>query len=446
VESGVSLATDFTLPYVAWTPDSKWLVFPFVEPGKSGGGLFLLSVETLEKRRLTDGKDASPAFSPDGRSLVFTRWSAGRSDTYLLRLGVNYEPQGSPQRAVETGEPFIWSATWTSDGSEIVSSRGFWSSGSIWRMKASASAKPRRLPVSSEDVGPLAVSRQGNRLAYVLPRWKTSIWRVDLRGPSQTPAVPSQLIPSTRKEFCPAYSPDGKRIAFMSDRSGHFEIWVCNSGGSNAVQLTSLGGNARGPRWSTDGRSIVLEAGVQGNHDIYVMNANGGAPRRLNTGQSGGKWPCWSRDSQSIYFASSDEVWKMSATGGQTVQITRNGGDVPQESPDGKFLYYQKGYPESCSVWRMPVGGGEESKVLDSVHCAGRWALGGQGIYFFAKPDEKGQSDIRFYEFATGRISKILTVEREVQDWIEVSPDGRTILYTQIDEAGSDLMLVENFR
>jgi Tol biopolymer transport system component len=136
----------------------------------------------------------------------------------------------------------------------------------------------------------------------------------------------------------------------------------------------------------------------------------------------------------------------MSATGGQTVQITRNGGDVPQESPDGKFLYYQKGYPESCSVWRMPVGGGEESKVLDSVHCAGRWALGGQGIYFFAKPDEKGQSDIRFYEFATGRISKILTVEREVQDWIEVSPDGRTILYTQIDEAGSDLMLVENFR
>jgi Tol biopolymer transport system component len=135
----------------------------------------------------------------------------------------------------------------------------------------------------------------------------------------------------------------------------------------------------------------------------------------------------------------------MPAAGGDAVQITRNGGDVPQVSPDGKFLYYHKGYPESCSVWRMPVGGGEETKVLDSVHCAGQWAFWGQGIYFFAKPDEKGRSDIRFYAFATGRISKILTVERDIQDWIAVSPDSRTILYIQM-EAGSDLMLVENFR
>ena len=164
-ESDVTLATDSpVLPYLAWTPDSEWLVFPFAEPGKAGGGLFLLSVETLEKQRLTEGKDASPAFSPDGRTLVFTRWSYLRSDIYLLRLGVNYEPQGSPQRVVETGEPFAWSAAWMSDGSEIVSSCGSYTSGSLWRMAASASAKPRRLAIASEDVGPLAVSRQRNRL------------------------------------------------------------------------------------------------------------------------------------------------------------------------------------------------------------------------------------------------------------------------------------------
>jgi hypothetical protein len=94
----------------------------------------------------------------------------------------------------------------------------------------------------------------------------------------------------------------------------------------------------------------------------------------------------------------------------------------------------------------MPVGGGEETKVLDSVHRDGRWVVGEHGIYFFAKPDKKGQSDIRFYEFATGRISTILTIARQLGLFIEVSPDGRTVLWPQEGQASVDLMLVENFR
>ena len=94
----------------------------------------------------------------------------------------------------------------------------------------------------------------------------------------------------------------------------------------------------------------------------------------------------------------------------------------------------------------MPVGGGEETKVLNFVHCNGGWAALEQGIYFFTKPDEKGHSEIRFYEFATGKTRKIQTIEREVGNLLAVSPDGRTILYAQEDQSGSDLMLVDNFR
>ena len=93
----------------------------------------------------------------------------------------------------------------------------------------------------------------------------------------------------------------------------------------------------------------------------------------------------------------------------------------------------------------MPVGGGEETRILDSTACDFPYALREHDIYFFAKADEKGQSEIRFYEFATRRITKILTVGRQVSD-IEVSPDGRAIVYVQNDQSGSDLMLVENFR
>jgi hypothetical protein len=136
----------------------------------------------------------------------------------------------------------------------------------------------------------------------------------------------------------------------------------------------------------------------------------------------------------------------MPANGGEAVQITRLGGDAPQESPDGGFVYYEKGWPEHCSVWRVPVGGGEEVRVLDSTHPDAGWTVGKQGIYFFTTPDGQGCSDICLYKLATGKISKIVTIERSVGYRIAVSPDERTILYGQIDQAGSDLMLVENFR
>ena len=120
---------------------------------------------------------------------------------------------------------------------------------------------------------------------------------------------------------------------------------------------------------------------------------------------------------------------------------------MQRESADGKFLYYANGLPGPSSVWRLPVEGGESTKVLDGiVHPEGLWTVGSDGIYFFVRPDENGYSDLSFYEFATGEIRRILAVERPVTFRIDVSPDGRTILYSQADEAGSDLMLVENFR
>jgi hypothetical protein len=90
----------------------------------------------------------------------------------------------------------------------------------------------------------------------------------------------------------------------------------------------------------------------------------------------------------------------------------------------------------------MPVEGGEETKVLDSVHPLGLWVLGKGGIYFISATD-----DLCFCEFNTGKTLKILHIARGLgRGGITVSPNGRTILYTQMAEAGSDLMLVENFR
>ena len=438
---------------LAWAPDSKWIVLPGPTEQRLYG-LSLLSVETGEKRRLTvpavEIGDCAPAFSPDGRTLAFTRWIAGRNDLYVLHLAEGYKPQGEPERLaldnlINTG------AAWTADGRDIVFSSGTGNSSGLWRLPVRNLAAPRRLGFASDNASGPSVSRQGNRLAYVVNRSDTNIWRVDLRGPGGKPGSPAQFISSTKPEWDPGYSPDGKRIAFVSQRSGADEVWMCDSDGSNPVPLTSFGGAfIYGPRWSPDGGSIGFTVVAAGKVDMYAVNANGGKSRRLTSGQTRGGWPYWSRNGQWLYFASvgggQTQIWRMPAKGGEAVQITRNGGDKPEESPDGKFIYYNKGWPRELSIWRVPVEGGEEVKVLDSVNPFGRWTVGQLGIYYFSLFDKQGHSDIRLYEFSTGKITKIVTIERK-PDWdLSVSPDGRTILYSQVDENGSDLMLVENFR
>jgi Tol biopolymer transport system component len=76
----------------------------------------------------------------------------------------------------------------------------------------------------------------------------------------------------------------------------------------------------------------------------------------------------------------------------------------------------------------------------------GEWIVAEQGIYFFRTPDEKGHSGLCLYEFATEKTRTIVTIEKSISYTIGPSPDGRTILYSQVDAASSDLMLVENFR
>jgi Tol biopolymer transport system component/predicted Ser/Thr protein kinase len=436
---------------LAWTPDSKGVVLPWEEAGKAGGGLYLISLETEERRRLTDNKgDGAPALSPDGGVLAFSRKNGAGADLYLLRLGEGYKPNGEPEK-IPSGIRSISGVAWTPDGKDIVVCDEF---SGLWRMAASMSGKPVRLAFASDANGP-AISRQGNRLAYEVVKSDIDIHRVDLSGQDLNPGVPFKFISSTRDEVRPAYSPDGKKIAFHSNRSGAWEVWVCDRDGSNAVQLTSLRGDDwDGSAWSPDGRRIAFGLVAAGKLQMFVVNASGGGARSLAAAQSGAMFhPSWSRDGQSIYFRStrsgSSEIWKMPAGGGDAVQITPNGSerDLPQVSPDGKYLYYLKPirYPQECSVWKLPVGGGEETLVFDSTGCLSPYAVWEQGIYFFTPQDKQGRKDLTLYDFRTRGARKILTIETTGAFFVAASPDGRTILYTQDDKTGSDLMLVENF-
>jgi Tol biopolymer transport system component len=285
-----------------------------------------------------------------------------------------------------------------------------------------------------------------------------NIWRIEVPSSKSQRASPIKLISSSRSDRAAEFSPDGKRIAFESERSGTLQVWVCQADGSNPLQLTSMAEWPACPDWSPDGRQIAFNAQAEVNSDevrhIYVMSAEGGPARRITTGPSYDGMPSWSRDGRWIYFASNRsggwEVWKVPATGGEAVQVTKNGGFRGSESPDGKFFYYSK-FIDTSGLWRIPVEGGEESMILDQLQAGywEAWAVVDRGIYFI-NPESKPNATIEFFSFATRRVTRIVSLEKPVSTLVfptlVISPDERWILYSQRDQSGSDIMLVENFQ
>ena len=269
---------------LAWSPDSRWLaVCDWAEdsPGPTLS-VFLLAVDSGQRRRLTrppEDKgigDIMPAFSPDGRTLVFSRYGSGlRSDLYLLDLDEDLNPRGEPRRRTFIEQ--IIGGQFTSDGRDIVFSAASMSDSSgLWRVPVSGTASPERLPFGEVGIWPM-VSRQGNRLAYTVPNLNMNIYRLNLPVADGVTGTAVKLISSSRWDLQPRYSPDGNRIAFVSRRSGASEIWTCDSDGSNPVQLTSLGALTGYPRWAPDGKSIGFSSDAEGHFDVYVVDAEGGA-------------------------------------------------------------------------------------------------------------------------------------------------------------------------
>jgi len=141
-----------------------------------------------------------------------------------------------------------------------------------------------------------AIARQGDRLAFVHAVRNVDIWRIGLGGKSQ---ISERPFPTNLVQQNPQYSPDGKRIAFESTRSGSPEVWVCNTDGTEPLKLSSFGGALTGtPRWSPDGKRIVFDSRASGQPELYMVSSGGGKPQLLPTTASGGSVPYWSHDGQ----------------------------------------------------------------------------------------------------------------------------------------------------
>jgi TolB protein len=262
----------------------------FVRKTKEGKAIYTADITGANEQRITDPASLSllPAWSRDGKSLLFTSYLRENPDLYRLNLTTRKLDWLSHKRGLNTG------AAVSPDGKKIA----------------------------------LTLSIDGN----------TEIYLMDRDGKNLT-----RLTDSWGQDISPTWSPDGKRIAFVSSRSGNPHIYVMNADGSNPKRLSFRGNYNQEPDWSprADGKIVFTARDERLRYDIFLVDPQNGEMQRLTQDQGDNESPSFSPDGHHIIFTSTrpphggKKIYVMDVDGMNVRRISRRGGyhETPAWSP-----------------------------------------------------------------------------------------------------------------
>ncbi|HSV74349.1 MAG TPA: S41 family peptidase [Chthonomonadales bacterium] len=387
-----------------WSPDGRAILFTSARDGRFAD-LHLIDVSDGRLRRLTRDRTSSRhgAFLPDGKSVVYTRggqaWWRPRylgsqsTDIYTMEIG-----SGTHRRLTSVDGWDGWPMP-SADGRHVyfVSARG--GSTNLWRTDVQSGAATQVTRHPRDHVFFPSMSRDGSRVVY---ERDFRLWSIDLR--SHAPPQPIDIVAQSDRADNPAervevqsgasglsVSPDGKALAF----SARGEIWSVKSEGGDAKRVTRNPSAEEDADWAPDGKTLAYTSDRAGNVDVFVADATTGAETAVTTDPAddvgptyspdgrllaftrtggpapglyvapvpaapGAGWqpvlvapgvaissPVWSPDSRWIAFARRDvtattDVWVVPAVGGTAVNVTQFPGfnGVPQWTRDGSYLLF----------------------------------------------------------------------------------------------------------
>ena len=245
-----------------------------------------------------------------------------------------------------------------------------------------------------------------------------------------TPAPATGLTVHDAFDSGPDWSPDGRRIAFTSDRDGRSEVYVMNADGSGVTRLTHNDAVDSSPAWSPDGRRIAFHSTLDGNWEIYVMNADGSGVTRLTNNAAFDGYPDWSPDGRRIAFDSTRdgnrEIYVMNADGSGVIRLIDHDADdlTPAWSPDGRRIAFASGGRARLDIYVMDASG--FTRLTDNDGGTPAWSPDGRRIAFTS--DRDGNPEI-YVMNADGSGVTRLTYNDAHDSFPAWSPDGRQIAF-----------------
>jgi Tol biopolymer transport system component/DNA-binding winged helix-turn-helix (wHTH) protein len=425
---------------LSWSPDGGSLVFPDHAGSSPSSSIVLLNLKTLQSQVLTTPPegwegDLTPAFSPDGSRIAFSRASeTAVRDLYWIAVS------GGAVHQITHDSANIDSLAWFPDGKSVVFSSSRGGKNALWRVFLHG-VRPARMPIGTEDAAQPAVSRVGKTLRVVYTQG-SAIWSILAVGRGGS----HEVISSTQQDSAPSFARDGLHFAFQSQRSGFQEIWTAALDGTGLRQLTHGNGPLTGsPSWGHLHDEVLFDSRTGGHSHIFAISAGGGAPRQLTNGDFNDITPRWSNDDTTVYFRSNRggrwQLWRVDRNGGSPQPVTTGDGIVPQESPDGKFLYFARG--GEAGIWRVPIQGGPETQVLPepTVGYWGYWDVTPRGIVFL----DTTHTSLRIYDPVTDSTAEFAKLKRMPPRFagLSMKPDGQQALLTDESHASRHLTLSE---
>jgi Tol biopolymer transport system component len=305
----------------AWSPDGAHIAYMLIDHGRVT--LHVADSTGANTRPLTtDGFEQfvrdQPGFSPDGSAIAYESRRTGASDIWVAPLN------GGPPRQLTHDVRNDTAPAWSADGKWVafLSDRG--KQTDIWVVPSAGGPEIR--VTDDANVEELMQWLPDSRLAFLTGRGQGTLWSMSLSDSTTTQLTPDSMIVGV-----PILSPDGARVAFIVSRpGGERDIAVMPAGGG-AIRVVVPGGLVDdNVAWSPDGTRIAFQSDRAGSRDIWMADVATGALRRLTswTGEEYG--PQWSGDGSAIYFAADSDarlsdVWKVPAGGGPAVRMTRDG-------------------------------------------------------------------------------------------------------------------------